>query len=119
MDMSILHPMPTYQMSKPIKVTARGNLYKINIVRNNPNGPQTKPVELWTTKEAVQKHFENIIGAPHDYELKKFARITMEKQLRTHNGNLPHQGMLVTTDNVTHGDPKLWPHTLSHPEIKL
>lgn len=118
--MSVLHPLPTYQMSKPIKVTPMGNLYKINLSHMDTSGNSIRNVEVWTTKEAVQQHFQNGTGtAPHDYELKKFARINYEKQLRTHNGSLPHTGMLVTTDSVTHGDPKLWPSTLSHPEIKM
>lgn len=119
MNFALLHPMPTYQMSKPIKVTPRGNMYKINLSHTDPNSTNVRNVEVWTTKEAVQKHFENTIGNPHDYELKKFARITYEKQMRAHNGTVPHQGILVTTDSVTHGNPQLWPHTLSHPEIKL
>ena len=119
MDLSILHPLPSYQMSKPIKVTPMGNLYKINLSHMDQTGNKVRDVEVWTTKEAVQKHFETGSSTLHDYELKKFARINYEKQLRTHNGQLPHSGMLVTTDSVTHGDPKLWPNTLSHPEIKM
>jgi hypothetical protein len=106
-------------MSKPVKVTPMGNLYKINLNHLDANGNSVKNMEVWTTKEAVQKHFETGSGQPHDYELKKFARINYEKQMRTHNGSLPHGGMLITTDSVTHGNPKLWPSTLSHPEIKM
>lgn len=119
MNLSVLHPIPTFQTSHPVKVSPRGNMYKINVSHFDQTGNTVRNVEVWATKEAVQKHFGNRIGDPHNYELKKFARQTYENQLRKHEGHMPNKGMLVTTDTVRHGDPKLWPHTLAHSEIKL
>lgn len=117
MNFSALAPRPNMMVSRPVKVTPRGNLYKIPMTHMQNNGEQ-KQFEVWATKEAIQKHFIGQTEAPKEYQMKKFARAMYEKSMRQNNGQLQHQGMLVTTDNVEHGNPKLWPSTLSHPEIK-
>ena len=121
MNIGAIIPPPNIGVSNPIKVSPRGNLYKMSINHTNGEGKNVNKYEVWATKEAVQKHFEGMmIGEePKDYELKKFARQMYEKHMRSSGGQLQHKGMLVTTDNVTHGDPRLWPSTLSHPEVKI
>lgn len=121
MNIGALAPTPNahYTFNRPQKVTEKGNLYRIPLTHHTEDG-QTNNFEVWTTREAVQKHFEHITGdaQPREYQLRKFAQKMYEKQMRSHYGSMQHKGILVTTDNVTKGNPKLWPHTLSHPEIK-
>lgn len=121
MNIGALTPSPNahYAINRPQKITDKGNLYRVQLTHQTEDG-QKNNFEVWTTREAVQKHFEPITGnaQPRDYQLRKFAKLMYEKQMRSHNGVLQHKGILVTTDHVTKGDPKLWPHTLSHPEIK-
>jgi hypothetical protein len=121
MNFSAVMPQPTISIYQPHKVSNTGNLYKIPVIHKSSDGTQTHNFEIWATKEAVQQHFQNTIGEePRSYELKKFARQMYEKQLRSSNGQIQqHKGMLVTTDHIMHGDPRLWPNALSHPEIKL
>jgi hypothetical protein len=122
MNFSAVMPRPTISIYQPHKVSPKGNLYKIPIMHTSADGKQTHNFEIWATKEAVQQHFQNNMmgGEPRAFELKKFARQMYEKQLRSSAGQLqPHKGMLVTTDNITHGDPRLWPSSLSHPEVKV
>jgi hypothetical protein len=121
MNFSAVMPQPTISVYQPHKVSPRGNLYKIPITHASEDGKTTHNFEIWATKEAVQQHFQNNLTTeePKSYELKKFARQMYEKQLRSNNGQLQHKGMLVTTDNVTHGNPNLWPSALNHPEIKI
>jgi hypothetical protein len=122
MNFSAVMPQPTISIYQPHKVSATGNLYKIPIMHTTADGKNTHNFEIWATKEAVQKHFQNstISDEPKSYELKKFARQMYEKQLRSSGGQMQqHKGMLVTTDNITHGDPRLWPSALSHPEVKI
>lgn len=104
-------------VNRPVKVSPHGNLYKIPMMHQMDNGEQ-KHFEVWATKEAIQKHFIGQTESPKEYQMRKFARAMYEQTMRKTNGQMPHQGMLVTTDNVTHGNPKLWPSTLAHPEIK-
>ena len=94
-------------------------MYKIPIVHHDAEGNHVGNYEVWATREAVQKHFEGTTEMPRDYQLKRFARQMYEKQIRSHGGRLPQAGMLATTEGVTHGNPKLWPHTLVHPEVKI
>ena len=120
MNFSAVMPQPTISVYQPHKVSNTGNLYRIPVIHKSSDGNQSKNFEIWTTKEAVQQHFQNTTGEePRAYELKKFARQMYEKQLRSNNGKIQHKGILVTTDNVTHGDPALWPHALNHPEVKI
>ena len=118
MNFSSVIPQPNIIINRPMKVSPKGNLFKIPISHMSADGKSMNNIEIWATKEAVQKHLNGTTGEPHSYELIKFARQTYEKQLRSNNGQLPHKGILVTTDSVTHGDPRLWPSTISHPEIK-
>jgi hypothetical protein len=119
MNIGSLTPPPNASFNRPIKVTPKGNLYKIPVSHTGANGIDLTHYEIWTTKEAVQKHFGGMTTEPQEYELKKFARQMYEKQLRSSNGVLEHKGMLVTSNNITHGDPRLWPNILTHPEIKV
>lgn len=121
MNFAPLIPPPNVGVSKPIRISPHGNLYKMSISHMSNDGKNVNQYEVWATKEAVKKHFDGmIIGEdPKDYELKKFARQTFEKQMRGSGGNLQHKGVLVTSDNVMHGNPALWPSNLSHPEIKI
>ncbi len=118
MNFASIQSRPTVQINRPIKVSPKGNLYKVNIAHADENGENVKKFEVWTTKEAVQQHFPGMTGNPAGYQIQKFARQVYEKQLRNSYGRQMHKGILVTTDQVTHGDPKLWPNTLAHPEIK-
>ena len=117
MNFSSVIPQPNVMVSRPVKVSATGNMYKIPLVHTEANG-ESRNYEVWATKEAIQQHFVGQTDSPKEYQMRKFARQTYEKQLRNANGVLQHQGILVTTDHVSHGNPKLWPSTLSHPEIK-
>lgn len=121
MNFSSAMPQPVISINQPLKISPRGNLFKIPITHTSEDGKSTRNFEIWATKEAVQQHFQNnlMTGEPKSYELKKFARQMYEKQLRSNNGQLQHNGMLITTDNVTHGDPRLWPSALNHPEVKI
>ena len=119
MNFNAVMPMPTIAAYRPIKVSPHGNLYKIPLIHTNSEGTETKNIEIWATREAVQKHFDGLTEEPRAYQLKKFARQMYEKQLRSSNGQLQHKGLLFTTDSVTHGNPHLWPHTISHPEVKM
>ena len=121
MNFAPLIPPPNFGVSRPIKVTPRGNLYKVAINHLADDGKTVNKYEVWTTREAVQQHFQTMQGEeePKKYELKKFAKQMYEKQLRSNNGQLQHKGIFVTTDSVSHGDPRLWPSTLSHPEVKM
>ena len=114
-------PQPTITVYQPHKVSTTGNLYRIPVIHKSSDGNQTHNFEIWATKEAVQQHFQNTTGEePRAYELKKFARQMYEKQLRISKPQIQQNGgMLVTTDRITHGDPKLWPNALNHPEIKI
>ena len=83
------------------------------------DGKTSNNYEIWTTREAVQQHFQGLTEEPKEYQLKKFARQLYEKQLRTAGGGkLQHKGILVTSDSITHGNPLLWPNNISHPEVK-
>lgn len=119
MNFSSVVPHPNISISRPQKISARGNMYKIPITHTDNNDKLLGNYELWTSKEAVQQHFVGMTDAPREYQLRKFARQMYEKQLRSGGGQLQHQGILVTTDGVSHGNPKLWPYNLSHPEIKI
>ena len=119
MNIGALVPPPNIGVTRPIKVSPKGNLYKIQISHTNNDDNTTKKFEVWTTKEAVQQHFGGIKEDPKEYELKKFARQMYEKHMRSTGGRMEHKGMLVTTNSTIHGDPRLWPSTLSHPEVKV
>ncbi|HWY79641.1 MAG TPA: hypothetical protein VNW29_04755 [Candidatus Sulfotelmatobacter sp.] len=119
MNFSSIMPQPNILAYRPQKISPHGNLYKIPIVHTNENGTNTNNYEVWTTKEAVQQHFDGMTEEPKNYQLKKFARQIYEKQLRSSNGQLGHKGILITTTDVTHGNPHLWPNTISHPEVKI
>lgn len=118
MNFSTVIPQPNIGINRPQKVSSNGNMYRIPVRQHLENGT-VKNHEIWVTKEAVQQHFAGMKEEPRNYQLEKFARLTYEKQLRSNNGQLPHKGILVTTDQVTHGNPTLWPSTISHPEVKL
>lgn len=117
MNFSSIMPRPNISISRPMKISPKGNMYKIPVTHHTDTSQNN--YEIWTTKEAVQKHFDGMTDTPREYQLRKFARQMYEKQMRSRNGSLPQKGILVTTDDVSHGNPKLWPHTISHPEVKL
>lgn len=123
MNIGAIIPPPNIVVNKPVKISPKGNVYKIQIAHKNPNDDKMNNFEVWATKEAVQKHFagfgEPTGEYPKEYELKKFAKQMYEKQLRSNNGRFQHKGMFVTTDNITHGDPRLWPTVIAHPEVKM
>ncbi len=119
MNIRAIVPPPNIGVAKPIKISPQGNLYKIQVNHKNLTDASIKNFEVWATKEAIQQHFDNMTDEPKEYQLKKFARQMYEKQLRVSGGQLQHQGILVTTDKITHGNPLLWPHTISHPEVKM
>jgi hypothetical protein len=120
MNFGAIIPPPNFGVNRPIKISPKGNLYKIPVNHFNSEGKTTSTYEIWATKEAVQKHFYGMTENPREYQLKKFAREMYEKQLRSSaKGLMEHKGMLVTTDSVTHGNPKLWPNNISHPEVKI
>ncbi|HVA96555.1 MAG TPA: hypothetical protein VND99_02780 [Candidatus Acidoferrales bacterium] len=112
-------PKPNIMINRPKKISNTSNLYKIPISHTSLDGKTTNQYEIWTTREAVQQHFQGLTEEPKEYELKKFARQLYEKQLRSSKGPLQHKGILVTSDSVTHGNPLLWPNNISHPEVKL
>jgi hypothetical protein len=108
-----------YRYPSSKKISNTGNLFKIPIIHTSTDGKTKQNFEVWTTREAVQQHFEGLSEEPRAYQLKKFARQLYEKQLRTSaGGKLQHKGIFVTTNSVTHGNPVLWPNNISHPEVK-
>lgn len=120
MNFANIAPHPTIAVHRPVKVSDTGNLYKIPLNHQNENGEEKK-YEVWATKEAIKQHFIGQIGEhenPKEYQMRKFARMMYEKSMRNSGGQLQHNGLLVTTDKVQQGNPKLWPSTLAHPEIK-
>lgn len=119
MNFSTVVPQPNIQINRPEKLSAKGNMYKIGIKHSDENGNHVRDYEVWATKEAVQQHFQGTTENPREYQLRKFARQMYEKRMRSSNGQIKEGGMLATSKDITHGNPKLWPHTLSHPEIKI
>ena len=119
MNIGALVPPPNITTSRPVRISPRGNVFKIPIVHTDTNGNPTNNYEVWTTKEAVQQHFQNTTETPREYQYRKFARQMYEKRLRSTNGAMMEKGMFVTTNETTHGNPQMWPHTISHPEVKV
>jgi hypothetical protein len=119
MNIGSIIPQVNINIARPEKVSARGNMYKIGIKHTDENGNHVRDYQVWTTKEAVQQHFQGMTDNPKEYQLRKFARQMYEKRMRSTNGAFKEGGMLATSQDITHGNPKLWPHTLSHPEIKI
>ena len=120
MNFAALAPRPIIpMMSRPIKVTPKGNMFKVIVNRPAVEGQSVQNHEIWMTKEAVQQHFSGMKTDPENYQIKQFAKHTYQKALRSANGNLQHNGLLVTTEGVSHGNTSLWPHTISHPEVKF
>ena len=125
MNLGVLSTPPsagTY-INRPIKVSPHGNIYKIPINHSTQDG-QVKKFEVWTTTQAMQKHLSDSGMIAHNempktFQMRKFAKQAYEKELRTKNGVLPHSGILVASNDVQLGNPKLWPATISHPEFKI
>ena len=76
MNIGSIIPQPNTNIAvhRPVKVSDRGNLYKVPLVHQNAQGEQQN-IEIWTTKEAVQQHFQGMTENPREYQLKKFARV--------------------------------------------
>lgn len=110
-------PQGGISLRRPQKITPHGNLFKVTLMHGTGE-EQPKKYEVWTTREAVQKHYQGMKEEPKPFQIRKFAQHVFEKEARANNGTLPHPGILATTDSVTHGNPKLWPNTISHPEVK-
>lgn len=102
-----------------MKVTPKGNVFKIVVNQPSLEGHPQKNHEIWMTKEAIQQHYAGQTTELENYQIKQFARHAYQKALRTTNGNLQHNGILVTTEGISHGDTSMWPNTISHPEVKL
>ena len=120
MDSNFYRPQSSgIQINRPVKVSDKGNLYKVQINHFDPAGAKSK-YEVWTTHEAVQKHFKDMgmEGIPETYQMQKFARHIYDQQLRKSGGLPTHPGIFVSTTQQTHGNPHLWPHTLNDTEIK-
>jgi hypothetical protein len=119
MNIGSVIPSVNINVNRPKKVSANGNMYKMEIKHTDENGNHVRDYQVWATKEAVQQHFMNTAENPKEYQLRKFARQMYEKRMRSSGGMMKEGGMLATSQDVTHGNPKLWPSTLSHPEVKL
>src|ERR1700691_4770778 len=120
MNFQAILPPPNIVVNRPKKISNNGNLYRIPITHTNAETNTVNNFEVWTTKEAIQKHFAGMMTEePKEYELKKFARQMYEKQLRSSGGRMEHKGILVTSDSITHGNPSLWPNNISHPEVRI
>ena len=120
MNFAAIAPRPNIpMMSRPMKVTPKGNMFKIIVNHPVGEGLPTKNHEIWMTKEAIQQHFGGQKTELENYQIKQFAKRSYEKAMRSANGNLQHNGLLVTTDGISHGNTAMWPHTISHPEVKL
>lgn len=77
MNLGVLQPLPpqaAIRMTHPMKVSPKGNLYKINIGHYDQNNQQVRNYEVWATKEAVQSHFAGLTEEPKAYQLQRFAR---------------------------------------------
>jgi hypothetical protein len=122
MDLSALQaipPKPTFRISRPVRVSPGGNLYKINVGHYGQDNNHVRNYEVWATKEAVQNHFQGMLGEPKEYELKKFARRVYEDRLRVSNHQPQEKGVLISSTQKVHGDPTPWPHSIQDPEIKI
>lgn len=122
MNFAALTPRPVVpRMSQAMKVTAKGNLFKVKMYQPTDGSinSSTAHHEVWMTKEAVQKHFGGMTTEPENYQYKQFAKKMYQQQLAKHNGAMPHNAMLVTSEGTIHGERKLWPTTLIHHEVKL
>ena len=119
MDFTLVSPKPNIFVNKPIKFSSRGNVYRIPLVHTDAKGNTVNNYEVWATKEVVQNHFNNPYETPREYQLRKFARQMYEKRLRSSGGRFSEKGMFVTTNQTTHGNPIMWPHIISDPEIKV
>ena len=121
MDSNYYQPSSSsFQMKRPEKISDKGNLYKVQITHGAEDG-QAHKYEIWTTHEAVQKHFKDMgmAGMPESYQVQKFARHVYDEQLRKPGGQQPvHKGIFVSTTGEQHGNPHLWPHSLNDSEIK-
>lgn len=120
MDSNFYQPRSnSLQIRRPLKVSDKGNLYKVQIHHTGEDG-QAHKYEVWTTHEAVQKHFEDMgmTGMPEAYRVQKFARHVYDEQLRKSGGAPTQKGIFVSTNGEQHGDPHLWPHALNDAEIK-
>jgi hypothetical protein len=119
MNIGAIIPQVNISTNRPTRISLKGNVFKIPITHTDSNGKTLNKYEVWTTQEAVQKHFENTIGAPKEYQMRKFARQMYEKRIRASNGIPVEKGLFVTTNSATHGNPNLWPHTIMDPEAKV
>jgi hypothetical protein len=121
MNFSSVIPQPNIHVNRPVKVSARGNVYKIQIAHHDDSGKPLRNFEVWATKEAIQKHFVGMDENPREYQMRKFARQMYEKQLRNTSatGQMPHSGVFVTTQQTVKGNPNMWPHTITDPEAKF
>lgn len=122
MDLSVLQSLPpraAFRVSQPMKMNHAGNLYKINIGHFGEDNKQIRNYEVWATKEAVQNHFPGQTGELKNYQLQRFAKRMYEDRLRVSNHQPAEQGVLVSSTQKIHGDPRMWPHSISDPEIKV
>lgn len=117
MNFSNVIPHPNISVNRPIKISTRGNVYKIPIIHTDNKGNTINNYEVWATKEAIQKHFGNVPENPKEYQMRKFARQMYERRLRT--GRPPEKGMFVSSNQTTHGNPNMWPNNLIDPEAKI
>lgn len=123
MNLSVLQPLPpqsSFRITRPVKVSPTGNLYKINIGHFGQDDQHVRNYEVWTTKEAVQKHFGNLTGEPKDYQLQRFARRVYEDRLRVSPNRQPaEKAVLVTSSQKVHGNSNMWPQTIQDPEVRI
>lgn len=122
MDLSVLQPLPpqsAIRVSRPVKISPRGNLYKINIGHFGEDNQHIRNYEVWATKEAVQNHFQGITGEPKNYQLQRFAKRVYEDRLRVSNHHPAEKAVLVSSTQKIHGDPTQWPQSIQDPEVRV
>ena len=122
MNLGVLQPLPpqsSFRITRPVKVSPTGNLYKINIGHYGGDDQHVRNYEVWTTKEAVQQHFAGMTGEPKDYQLQRFARRVYEDRLRVSNRQPAEKAVLVSSTQKVHGNPAMWPQTIRDPEVKV
>lgn len=123
MNFAAIQPRVQMTTSRPQRVGSMGgSVFKMQINHPDEAGQNTKKYEVWTTKEAVEKHFaETGEARPQDiksYHYQKYARHMYENRLRSTAGKPEEKGVFISSTQQVHGDPKLWPHTIVDPDIK-
>lgn len=121
MNLSVLQAMPSHTVSfaTPKLMSPTGNIYKMKMSHYGVDSSHVRDYEVWATKEAIQKHFNGTAEEPNKYQLKKFARQMYDSRLKATGGAPKENAMFMSSSQSVHGDPRMWPHAIIDPEMKI